>query len=112
MLWFVAHNTIAERVDAYPLSSGYLDESYNMVNHMLVISRCFVPRTTKAAHISTPHIKTFWVRFLGKYIMNQLHSKLILILVMFPIHWYHLNFCLCCSWCELKTKLCEKNCPR
>ena len=27
LLWFVAHNTIAERVDAYPLSSGYLDEA-------------------------------------------------------------------------------------
>ena len=63
-LWFVAqtgvlHNTITERVDADPLSSGYLDEAYNMVNHMLVVSRCSVPRTTKAAHISTPHIKTF-----------------------------------------------------
>ena len=74
MLWFVAqtgvlHNTIAdrERVDADPLSSGYIDEAYNMVNHMLVVSRYFVPRTTEAAHISTPHIKTFWVRFLGKY---------------------------------------------
>ena len=41
LLWFVAqtgvlHNTIVERVDADPLSSGYLDEAYNMVNHMLV----------------------------------------------------------------------------
>ena len=76
-LWFVAqtrvlhNNTIAERVDAYPLSSGYLDEAYNMVNHMLVVSRCFVPRTTKAAHISTPHLKAFWVRFLSKYRMNE-----------------------------------------
>ena len=43
-----------------------------MANHMLVVSRCFVPRTTKAAHISTPHLKTFWVRFLGKYRMNEL----------------------------------------
>ena len=68
----VLHNTIAERVDADPFSSGYLDEAYNMVNQMLVVSRCFVPRTTKAAHISTPHLKTFWVRFLGKYRMNEL----------------------------------------
>ena len=84
MLWFVAqtgvlHNTIAERVDADPFSSGYLDEAYNMVNHILVVSRCFVPRTTKAAHISTPHLKTFWVRFLGKYRMNELRFKLIFI---------------------------------
>ena len=75
LLWLVAqtgvfHNTIAERVDADPLSSGYLDEAYIMVNHMLVVSRCFVPRTTKAVHISTPHIETFWVRFYGKYSMN------------------------------------------
>ena len=62
----VLHNTIAERVDAYPLSSGYLDEAYYMMNYMLVISRCLVPRTTKAAHISTPHLKTFWVIFLRK----------------------------------------------
>ena len=71
LLWFVAqtgvlHNAIAERVDAYPLSSGYLDEAFNMVNRMLVVSRCFVPRTTKAAHISTPHLKSFCLRFLGK----------------------------------------------
>ena len=117
LLWFAAqtgalHNTIAERVGAYPLSSGYLDEAYNMVNHMLVVSRCFVPRTTKAAHISTPNLKTFWVRFLGKYSMNQLRSKLILILVIFPGQWSHLICCLCCSWCELMTKLYEKNCPR
>ena len=117
LLWFVAqtgvlHNTIAKGVDDYPLSSGYLDEPNNMVNHMLVISRCFVPRTTKAVHISTPHIKTFWVRFLGKYSMNQSRSKLILILVMFPSQWSHIYCCLCCSWCELKTKLCEKKCPR
>ena len=116
LLWFVAqtgvlHNTIAERVDAYSLSFWYLDEAYNMMNHMLVVSRCFVPRTTKAAHISTRHIKTFWVRFLRKYGMNQLRFKLILILAMFPSHWPHLNFCLCCSWCELKTKLCKKNVP-
>ena len=89
LLWLVAqtgvlHNTIAVRVDADPFSSGYLDKAYNMVNHMLVVSRYFVPRTTKAAHISTPHLKTFWVRFLGKYSMNQFRFKLILILVMFP----------------------------
>ena len=58
LLWFVAqtgvlHNTIAERVDTDPFSSGYLDEAYNMANHILVVSRCFVTRTTKAAHIST-----------------------------------------------------------
>ena len=82
-----------------------------MANHLLVVSRCFVPRTTKAAHISTQHIKTFCVRFLGKYSMNQLGSKLILILVMFPSQWCHHNGCLCCSWCELKTKLCKKNVP-
>ena len=58
----VLYNKIAERVDAYPLSSGYVNEAYNMRNHMLVLSRCFVRRTTKAAH-STPHIKTFCVRF-------------------------------------------------
>ena len=34
----VLHNTIADRVDAYPLSSGYLGEAYSMVNHMLVVS--------------------------------------------------------------------------
>ena len=116
LLWFVAqtgvlHNTIAESIDADPFSSGYLDKAYNMVNHMLVFSRSFVPRTTKAAHISTPHLKTFWVRFLGKYSMNQLRFKLILILVMLPSHWHHLICCLCCSWCELKIKLCEKKCP-
>ena len=99
LLWFVAqtwvlHNTIAERVDAYPLSSGYLDEAYNMVNLMLVVSRCFVPRTTKPAHIRTPHIKTFWVRFLGKYRMNQLRSKLIFIRFMLPSQRCHHN---CCS---------------
>ena len=54
------------------------------MNYMLVVSQCFVPRTTKAAHITTPNIETFWVRFLGKYGMNLLHFKLILILVMFP----------------------------
>ena len=117
LLWFVAqtgvlHNTIAERVDAYPLNSGYLDEAYNMVNHMLAVSRRFVPRTTKAAHISTPHIEIFWVRFLGKYGMNQLRFKQIFIPVMFPSHWSHLNCCFYCSWCELKAKLCETNCPR
>ena len=116
MLWFVPqtgvlHNTIAERVDADPFSSVYLDEAYNMVNQMLVVSRCFVPRTTKAAHISTPHLKTFWVRFLGKYGMNQLRFKLIFILVMFPSHWCHLNCCFYCSRCELKRKLCKKFVP-
>ena len=35
LLWFVAqtealHNTNVERVDAYPLSSGYMDEAYNI----------------------------------------------------------------------------------
>ena len=75
LLWFVAqtgvlHYTIAERVDPDPFSSGYLDKAYNMANQMLVVSRSFVPRTAKAAHISTPHLKTFWMRFLGKYRMN------------------------------------------
>ena len=64
LFWFVAqtevpYNTIAERLDADLLSSRYLDEAYTMVNHMLVISRCFVPRKTNSAHISTPHLKTF-----------------------------------------------------
>ena len=117
LLWFVAqtgvlHNTIAERVGAYPLSSGYLDGAHNMANHMLMVSGCFVPQTTKAAHTSTPHIKTFWVIFLGKYRMNELRSKLIFILAIFPSQWCHHNSCLCCSWCELKTKLCENKCPR
>ena len=62
LLWFVAQtgvlqNKIVERVDAYPLSSGYLDEAYDMGNHMLVVSRCFLSRTTEAAHIRTPRIK-------------------------------------------------------
>ena len=52
----VLHNAIAERVDADLFSSGYLDEAYNMVYQMLVVSRRFVSRTTKAAHISTPHL--------------------------------------------------------
>ena len=75
MLWFVAqtgvlYNTIAERVDADPLSSWYLDEAYSMANHMLVVSRCFVSRTTKAAHISTPHLKNI----LGK-ISRQIRDE-------------------------------------
>ena len=117
LFWFVAqtgvvHNTIAERVDAYPMCSGHLDEAYNIMNHMPVVLRCFVRRTTKAAHISTPHLKTFVVRFLGKYSMNQFRFKLILILVMFPSHWCHRNCCLCCSWCELETHIMRKKCPR
>ena len=36
-----------------------------------------MPRTTKAAHITTPHVKAFWVRFHGKYRVNELHLKLI-----------------------------------
>ena len=75
---------------------------------MLVVSRSFVPRTTKAADISTPHLKTFWVRFQGKYSMNQFCFKLILILLMFPSHWCHHNCCLCCSWCELETQIMRK----
>ena len=48
MRWIVAqtgvlHNTVAERVDADPFSSGYLYKAYSMANHMLVVSRCFVP---------------------------------------------------------------------
>ena len=117
LLWFVAqtgvlHNTIAERVDADPFSYGYLDKAYNMANQFLVVSRRFVPRTTKAAHISTPHLKTFWVRFLRKYDMNQFRFKLILILVTFPSHWCHHNCCLCCSWGETETQIMRKKCPR
>ena len=91
----------SERLDAYPLSSGHLDEDYNVVNHMLVVSLCFVPRTAKGAHISTPRIKTFCVRFLGKYRMNPLRSKLIFIRFMFPSHY----------WCALETKLGQTFCP-
>ena len=101
----VLHNTTAERVDADPFSSGYLDKAYNMANHMLVVSRCFVPRTTKAAHISTPHLKTSWVRFLGKYMMNELGFKIIFIRFMFPSQWCHHNCCLFCSWCEVETQI-------
>ena len=116
LLWIVAqigllHNTIAERVDADPFSSWYVDKAYSMANHMMVVSRFFVLRTTKAAHIST-HLKTFWVRFLGKYSMNQIRFELILILVMFPSHWCHHNCCLCCSWCEMETQNMRKKCPR
>ena len=117
LLWFldqtgVLHIAITERVDAYPLISGYLDEAYNMVNHKLVVSRCFVPWTTKAAHISTPHLKTFWVRFLGKHRMNVLRFKLIFIRFMFPGQCCHHICCLYCFWWELKAKLCESNCSQ
>ena len=117
MLWFVPqtgvlHNTIAERVDAYPFSSWYLDEAYNMMDQMLVVSGSFVPRTSKAAHISTPRLKTFRVRFHDKYKMNQSCSRLIFIRFMFPSQWCHHNCCLCCSSCELRTKRFEKKCPR
>ena len=117
LLWFVAqtgvlHNTIAERVVADSSSSWYLDEAYNMRYHMLMVSRCFVPRKTKAAHISTPNLQTFWVRFLRKYRMNELHSKLIFIRFMFPIQRCHHNVCLKRSWRELKRNLCKKKCPR
>ena len=83
-----------------------------MVNHLMVVSRCFVPWTTKAPHISTPHLKTFWVRFLGKYRMNELRFKLIFTRFMFPSQCCHHNGYLCCSWCELKTKLCKINCSQ
>ena len=97
--WIVAqtgvlHNTIVVCVDADPFSSGYLDKTYNMVNHMLVVSRCFMTRTTKAAYITTPHLKTFWVRFLRKYRMNELRSKLIFIRFMIPSQRCHHNCCL------------------
>ena len=50
LLWFVAqtgvlHNTNAKRVDAYPMNSEYQDEAYIMVNHMLLVSRRFMPWT-------------------------------------------------------------------
>ena len=35
----VLHDTIAERVNADPFSSGYLDKAYNMANHMATIGR-------------------------------------------------------------------------
>ena len=72
-----------------------MDEAYNMVNHMLVVSRCFVRWTTNnAAHISTPHVKIVRVNFLGKYRMDELRSKLIFIRFIFPSQWYNLNYCL------------------
>ena len=113
LLWFVAqtgvlHNKIGKRVDDDPFGSEYLDEDYIMVNDMLVVSRCFVPWTTKAAHINTPHLKTFWVRFLGKYMMNELGFKIIFIRFMFPSQWCHHNCCLCCSWCEMETQIMRK----
>ena len=81
LLWFlpqteVLHNTNSERV-AYLMSFGYLDEAYSMANHMLMVSRRFVSRPTKAAQIGKVGMKTFSLRFLGKYSMNQLHFKLI-----------------------------------
>ena len=115
LLWFVGqtgalHNVISERVDAYLLISRYIRWSYNMVNHMLVVSRCFVRWTTNnAAHTSTPQVKIVRVKFLGKYRMNELRSKLIFIRFIFPSQWYHLNYCLWCSWCELKTTTTRKH---
>ena len=58
LLWFVAQtgvlqNTNADRVEHYPMSSGYLNETYNMVNHMLAVSWRFVPWTTKGGQIGT-----------------------------------------------------------
>ena len=54
LLWFVVqtgvhHNTNAERVEHYLMSSGYLDEAYNMVNRMLLVSQRFVPWPTYGA---------------------------------------------------------------
>ena len=46
---------------------------------MLLVSRYFVPRVTKGAQIDTLDLKYVRFRFLGKYGMNQLHSKLIFI---------------------------------
>ena len=43
------------------MSFGYLDEAYNMVNHMLLVLRRFVPWTTKGAQIGTLHLKTFYL---------------------------------------------------
>ena len=77
-----------------------------------MVSRCFVRRTTKAAHISTPHLKTFRVRFLGKYRLKQSRFKLVVIRFMFPSQRCHHNCYLWCSSCELRTKQCGGKCPR
>ena len=108
LLWFVAqtgvlNNTNAKRVEHYTMSFGYLDEAYIMVNYMLLVSRRFVPWTTKGAQIGTPYIQNVFLRFLSKYSMNQLSSNLIFISLIFPIQWCHHNWCLCFSWCALKT---------
>ena len=107
----VLRYTNSEREGAYPMSFGYLDEAYIMVNHMLLISRRFVLWSTKAAQIGILNFKIFCIRFLSKYSMNQFRSKFIFIRFMFPSQWFHHNCCLCCSWWELKTKLCEKLVP-
>ena len=74
----------------------------------MVVSRYFVTRTTKAAQISTPHLKTFWVRFLGKYRMNELRFKLIFFQFMFLSQWGHHNCCcavLGVNWRQTDVKI-------
>ena len=66
------------------MSSEYLDEAGKMVNRMMLISRRFVPWPTKGARIGTLDLRNLRLRFLGKYSMNQLRSKLIFIRVVFP----------------------------
>ena len=109
MLWFVPQtgvllNTNSERVQAYLMSSGYLNETYILVNRMLLVSRRFVPRPTKAAQVGTLDLKNVCLRFPGKYSTNQLRSKLIFILVMFPGQGCYHNCSLCWSCCELKIQ--------
>ena len=51
---------------------------------MLLVSWRFVPWTTHGAQIGKQYIKGFGLRFLGKYRMNQLRSKLISFESCFP----------------------------
>lgn len=99
----VFHNMNTKHVEHYPMSSGFLDEAYNIVNHILVVSRCFVPWPAKANNIGTLDPEAVFLRFLGKYPMNELRSKLNFILIVFPRQWWYYNYCLCCSWWALKT---------
>ena len=63
----------------FPLST------YNNVNHMLVVSRCFVSWKTKGAQISTRHLRNVCLGFLGKCSMK--HEP-----VAFHAHVYSCSF--------------------